>query len=248
MRMIHKLGVIASLIAITLASAGAQEVEMIDTTGTVAVDPVTNRLFIMSTGTLMQPGRVTLSSHELFLIQAGYAPNDIVQFNASAMLIPYYFSAGAKVQVLKPNGLFRGLAVGVDVGAHTGLYGGSRWEEELTGNVAASVGTDDLALHVNALALTDASFSSNRTRVSMQAGASVQLGRTKIGGAALMGEVWMGPQNLEVGAGILGVRAYGKVITWEAALMFMKDNPFNFGGGSTRGLTVFPYASLCVAL
>jgi hypothetical protein len=203
---------------------------------------------MMSTGQIMPPKRFTASLHELFVVQLGYAPDDRIQFNATATIIPVYFSAGAKVQLLEPSGFFQGLAAGADIGTQGGWLE-SRWQGVYTANVAASAGTDDFALHGNVMGISTDGFNPSRFQYLLQAGASIEVDNTGKTGAKLLGEVWFRPDTFEsfdpIG-GILGIRACGPVVTWEAALIFSPG--FSLTGHSSNKTEVIPYLSFGVAL
>jgi hypothetical protein len=234
----------AIFLLITIAVAGQDSAG----TFTPARDPARSRVIMMSTGQIMPPKRFTASLHELFVVQLGYAPDDRIQFNATATLLPVYFSTGAKVQLIAPSGYFHGLAAGVDIGTQGGFFG-SRWHGVYTANVAASAGIDGFALHGNIMGISTRGFDPSRLDYVAQAGTSIEIGNTGTTGAKLLGELWFRPDTFEpfdpIG-GILGIRAYGPVTVWEAALIFSPG--ISLTGHSSGNRAIFPYLSFGVAL
>ncbi|TAK53615.1 MAG: hypothetical protein EPO24_14160 [Bacteroidetes bacterium] len=123
--MVTKSAVSLLLFLLGLVFSFAQSPDSSGTTLTQVTDPLQNRLFIMPTGKILEEGRVTLTTIDVFLLQAFYSPTDYLQINVGGVLPVHhfvsgyesesYFSYGTKFQLLRQSGLFQGLSLGADV-------------------------------------------------------------------------------------------------------------------------------------
>ncbi len=147
-------------------------------------DPLKSRLFLMPTGQLMDEGKFSITDIDFYLLHFGYSPFSFLQVNFTGLISLTFgkedndvnLSFGTKYQILKPIGLLKGIALGVDIG----YFGKQRqysfdFEEDYRSykyydglfddvvnksmirtspfvtstNIAASFGTNDLQTHVN---------------------------------------------------------------------------------------------------
>lgn len=139
----------------------------------------------------MPEGRVSIGDFMIFLLQAGYAPADFIHFNLSYLTTftrssARYWSVGTKVQILKPSGALKGIAIGADVGFSDELFGiSSRYDEHVVSfNIAASVGGSFGGVHLNMAYLASPASSYERAPFPtyIQVGTDMVLSRNENGG------------------------------------------------------------------
>jgi hypothetical protein len=229
----------------TVLPASAQDPS--DRTERHAHDPTPNRLFVMSTGRLIEPGTAVIGIHELVVAKLDYAPSENIQI--SGVLNPFagLLGAGAKMQLIEPAGLFQGLAAGGD------LYIAA-FSDNLplaaTVNVAASAGTEQAAIHVNALTAFGKGIADIRSALLMQVGAEIQVDAGNSHGMKLLAELDFPINDFTDKVWLVGMRTYGQVVSWEAALIVIPDLPFapHPTSSSSGSLFVLPYLSITWAL
>lgn len=204
-------------------------------------DPSSNRLFMMSTGTISRPHHFSVGWFELLIIQLGYTPTDFLQVNLSGT--GGYFSAGAKVRLLAPAGPFKGLAVGGDLGYFPANPPEQRTLQFLT--VATSVGYSWAEGHIAISHRPNDRSAFGPHSVFVQSGFSLQLADGEQG-IKLMGE-WWSTRGTEAGLqpiiGIVGFRVYSSSFTGELAVFTLPRICFGHCAGES-GFTFFPYFSL----
>lgn len=93
--------------------------------GQELADPLMTRLFIMPTGEIMDEGRYMITTVDMIAIEAAYAPTSYLQVS-TLMTTPLMLlfrdtrqdftgSIGGKLQIVRANGLFPGICLGVDL-------------------------------------------------------------------------------------------------------------------------------------
>ncbi len=90
----------------------------------VVTDPLKNRLFLMPTGQIMDEGRFSITNIDILLLHLSYSPLSYLQLDATGLAYPAFYekdkdinaSFGVKLQIVKPTGFLKGIALGVDVG------------------------------------------------------------------------------------------------------------------------------------
>lgn len=181
-------------------------------------DPGQDRLFAMSTGRTMPEGKVSVGDFIIFLLQAGYAPADFIHFNLSYLTTftrgsARYWSVGTKVQILKPSGALKGIAIGADVGFSDELFGiSSRYDEHVVSfNIAASVGGSFGGVHLNIAYLASPASSYERAPFPtyIQVGTDMVLSRNENGGGMkLLGEILttLSNRGISGNVAIVGIR------------------------------------------
>lgn len=214
-------------------------------------EPARNRLFTMSTGRTMPTGRFSIASFEIFLLQIGYAPLDFFQLNLS-YLTPVsrgsqtYWSVGTKFQVLKPSGVFRGVAIGADLGffeqvsyiAPASSYSSSI-PPLVNVNMAVSVGGEIAKMHVSVGQLQwSADYGKVQVPSYIQFGFDASLSRpSATTGLKLIGELTMTQRvgTLNAAFMVIGLRGYSTHFTGDFGW------PFGFGesGSFVPGLLPF---------
>jgi hypothetical protein len=219
--------------------------ETSDTTRKGADDPAPNHLFLMSTGRLVEPGKVVVSMHELTVGQIAFTPGESYQISTVVMPLPGVVGAGVKAQLIRPAGLFQGLAAGADV------YG-ALFETSLpvtpVFSVAASIGVPELMLH----AAAQGGLGDDGVIGLLQLGAEAEIGSTGFQGLKLIGEMTLSPNLFShdpLGinpVGIVGLRGYGRTVYWEFAMIFIPGIPFaaHPSSASSNSMFVVPYLSL----
>ncbi|MBX2989578.1 MAG: hypothetical protein KF749_00270 [Bacteroidetes bacterium] len=236
---------------LTVAATDALAQNEADTSSLREVyDPGQNRLFAMSTGRTMPEGKVSIGDFMLFLLQAGYAPADFIHFNLSYLTTftrssARYWSVGTKVQILKTNGVVKGIAIGADFGFFDELFGvASRYDERVVSfNIAASVGGTFGGVHLNMAYLASPASGYGRAPFPtyIQIGTDMILSRYESGGGLkLMGEILTTPGN----RGISGNVAIVGIRVCSPKSVFDIGWPFALGEGRAVASQV-PFLSFC---
>lgn len=225
--------------------AQAQALSFADSTDEFeSPEPARNRLFTMSTGRTMSPGKLSVADFEFFLLQLGYAPVGPLQINLS-YLIPVtrgtntYWSLGTKFQVLRPSGVFQGLALGADFGffervdyiTPANSYSSSP-PPLVNVNLAASLGDENLKVHMS---IAQLQWSADYGKVTfpsyVQAGADISVSRpTARSGLKLMGEITFTQhvRSLTPAFMLFGVRSYGPKFTGDFGWIFGFESSGSF--------------------
>jgi len=252
---LYKTALLAAL-ALAAGPISESQAQMSDSSSAAAgggSDPVKNRLFLMSTGSVIDEHKFSFTDSELFFLQLGYAPISRFQLSFSYFVPLFetseaFWSAGGKVQAIAPSGYFQGLAAGCDFGLFSRIFdiSSSITSEILRSvNLAASFGREAAKIHVNAAQLLySISSGSVPFPTYMQAGTEIQIFKSgeKAGTKIIVETIFDRAENhLSLSTVFAGLRFWGKSSCGEFAWPFSRS----FGNNNVFKPVECPYISFC---